>query len=281
MPSNSVLYVQNDTVVTAVIKNWKDDYEWELNGQITGTVEYLRKLEGEGIKPRDVVVWLPPGYYENTDQQYPVLYMHDGQNLFDPATSSFGIDWGIDETADSLIRNHIIEPFIIVGIYNTPDRWTEYNDNDTGRAYMKFVIGTLKPLIDSKYRTLPDIEHTATGGSSLGGLISFMLLWEYPQTFSNGACFSPAFKIREINYVKKVLEYSGPRKGIKFYMDNGGIGLENELLEGIDEMIKALESKGYREGVDFYWVKDAEAEHNEAAWAKRVWMPLKIFYGIE
>ena len=192
VPANNVLDVMNDTTIRVRIDLWANGQKRIVEGQVTGTIEYYRNFKGKGIKDRDIVVWLPPGYFENTYKYYPVLYMHDGQNVFDPKTSAFGADWQMDETADSLIKRHLIKPIIIVGVYNTPDRSSEYAANDTGYAYMNFIIYKLKSFIDSVYRTLPDRENTATGGSSLAGLISFMLVWKHSDVFSMAACLSPA-----------------------------------------------------------------------------------------
>ncbi|MCK7520815.1 MAG: alpha/beta hydrolase-fold protein [Ignavibacteriales bacterium] len=149
-------------------------------------------------------MWLPPSYELNLEKRYPVLYMHDGQNVFDPATSSFGYDWRADEVADSLINAETINEIIIVGIYNTTDRGFEYSYSPLGYKYMDFVVSKLKPFIDSEYRTLPDAENTAVAGSSLGALITFMLSWNYPDVFSKAACFSSALKIQDLNYVDTV-----------------------------------------------------------------------------
>jgi predicted alpha/beta superfamily hydrolase len=281
IPGNSTLKVNNDTTVIVEIMKWRDDLKPGIKGQITGTVNYHRNVKTAGIRARDIIVWFPPGYGENLQQRFPVLYMHDGQNLMDPKTAAFGVDWRIDEVADSLIRTGKIEPLIIVGIYNTADRSQEYNDTDLGRVYMKFVIETVKPLIDSTYRTRAGREYTATGGSSAGGLISFMLLWEHSDIFSKAACLSPAFKIEEIDYIPKILMYQGARKDIRIYIDNGGVNIEKKLQPGIDDMLHAIRSLGYKSEADYYWFKDPRAAHNEAAWSRRISRPLKIFYSIE
>ncbi len=283
LPGNHILKVKNDTTLTFKISKWKDEnYVSEENkfvGQITGQVFYHKNISSKNISPRDIIVWVPPGYEEEDENNYPVLYAHDGQNLFDPATSSFGIDWQMDEAADSLIKNNIVEPFIIVGIYNTIDRSAEYSENDTGKAYMEFIVNELKPFIDNNYKTNPSREETVTSGSSSGGLISFMLLWEYPEIFSGAICVSPALKINKIDYVDNVLEYSGVKKPIKIYIDNGGIGLEEKLQSGIDEMVTALLSKDYIMGKDLFVYTYKNAVHNEASWAARIWKPFKIFFG--
>jgi len=256
-----------------VVVRWTDGQKPVLKGQITGTVNYHRGIKGAGLQDRDVIVWLPPGHEENPTVRYPVLYMQDGQNVFDPATSSFGVDWQIDESLDSMIRAGKIAPLIVVGIYNTADRTYEYTPGEKGTAYMNLVAQTIKPLIDKTYRTLPDRANTFVGGSSAGGIISFMTVWTYPEIFSKAMCMSPAFKTPDgfeykFDFVKVVKE-SKPRKNVTFYLDNGGVGLEAELQPGIDEMIQALREKGYEFEKQFVMKKDATASHNEAAWAER------------
>ncbi len=280
IPKNIILNVVKDTNITYRITNWSDTRP-KVSGKITGNVKYHPSFKGKNILPHDIVVWLPPSYDSIPNKKYPVLYMHDGQNIFDPSTSSFGVDWQIDETADSLIKTKSIEEIIVIGIYNTYKRRVEYTHTDTGYAYMKFIVNELKPFIDCTYHTLPDRENTAVGGSSLGGLISFMMLWEYSDIFSKAACLSPAFKIEStynLDFVYPVKNYAGPKKDIKIYVYNGGVGLEEELQPGIDEMLAALKDKGYELDKDMLWIKDNSAEHNEAAWAKRVYQFLEFFF---
>ncbi len=279
IPGNNVLDVVNDTTIYVNVNSWANKEKRVIEGQVTGTVEYYRDFKGEGIKNRDIVVWLPPHYYENIYEHYPVLYMQDGQNIFDPETSAFGTDWQMDEAADTLIKKHLIKPIVIVGIYNTPDRSSEYAVNDTGYAYMNFIVHNLKPFIDSVYRTFPDRENTATGGSSLAGLISFMLVWEHPDVFSIAACLSPAFKVERYDFVTPLEQYSGAKKQIKLYIDNGGIGIDTLLQYGVGKMISVLEEKGYTEGKDLYYFKDPSAGHSEKFWAKRIWRPLIFMFG--
>jgi predicted alpha/beta superfamily hydrolase len=267
---NFLIDVRQDTTLIHSISYWLDGKDRPVSGQITGRVDYFRDVAGKGIKPRDIIVWLPPDYETDSTRRYAVLYMHDGQNIIDPRTSGFGVDWQADETADSLIRSGKIAPFIIVGIYNTADRTAEYSPTRKGAAYSDFLIRTLKPMIDKDYRTMPDREHTAVAGSSMGGLISFMLVWEHPEVFSKAICMSPAFKIYRLDYVKPVQKYSGGKKPIRIYIDNGGVGLETRLQPGIDDMLIVLDGKGYIQERDYFWVKDLTAEHNETAWAKRL-----------
>lgn len=149
-------------------------------------------------RKRQVRLYLPPGYASST-KRYPVLYMHDGQNLFDDATAYAG-EWKVDETLDALAREGKLE-LIVVGIdYGQDKRMQELNawNNERfgaaeGKEYTDFVVKTLKPLIDSKYRTLPGREHTAIMGSSMGGLASHYALVQYPEVFSKAGVFSPAY----------------------------------------------------------------------------------------
>jgi predicted alpha/beta superfamily hydrolase len=279
VPQNHSLTVVNDSTFEITIDNWKNDFHPRSLSGIFGKVVYFNNLEGKGIRPRNIIVWLPPNYDINKKKRYPVLYMHDGQNIIDPATSTFGVDWQIDETADSLIKQNKIKEIIIVGIYNTKDRNAEYSYGDMGHAYMDFIVDKLKPFIDSEFRTLPGRNNTAVMGSSMGGLISLELAWEHPEVFSAAGCLSPAFKIQELNYLPFIEKYKGAKKKIKLYIDDGGIGLDAELLPGIKKTIEALNKKGYKTGKDIEWFYDPAAEHNEGAWAKRVWRPLVFMFG--
>ena len=280
---NSVLNVHSNETVTIVVANWRDilhkDIVRKVEGQITGVVKYHRQMEGEGIKPRDVIVWLPPSYEKSPEKRYPVLYVHDGQNIFDPATSFTGVDWQIDETADRLIREGKLQEILVVGIYNTADRGAEYSNTPKGHAYIRFIAEKLKPFIDKEYRTVPDREHTAVMGSSMGGLISFLMVWNYPQFFSQAACLSPAFAYRDINAPSLVENYTGANKKIRIYIDDGGVGLETQLQPGCKAMLRALQANGFKMGENLEWYRDPEAEHNERAWSKRVWRPLLFMYG--
>jgi hypothetical protein len=189
VPPNNILIVQNDTVLTYYVNNWKNpEIENTFEGQITGTVQYHTNLQYADLLKRDIAVWLPPGYYSNQNNRYPVLYMHDGQNMFDPKTSFNNTDWQMDEAADSLIRKGIIDQLIIVGIYHTKDRSEEYSDTKKSYLYYKFILKSVKPLIDSVYRTKTEREYTAVGGSSSGGLEVFFLAWKYSNCVSKAIC---------------------------------------------------------------------------------------------
>ncbi len=270
---NLVVQVNGNTVKHDDVMNWtKPSPKTPIESTVTGTLQIYRGMKGEGVLDRDVEVWLPPNYEDRGKTRYPVLYMQDGQNVFDAATSSFGVEWQADETADRMIRSHEIPPLIIVGINNTADRTAEYSPGTKGTAYMKFVIHRLKPFIDKTYRTKTDPKNTFVAGSSMGGLISMMLPWEHPEVFSAGICMSPAFldpNHGKWDYTAQVLtKRKAPR--VFFYIDDGGIGLDQKLQPGIDKMIGALEERGFHEGLDFQFVKAPDARHSEADWAKRL-----------
>jgi predicted alpha/beta superfamily hydrolase len=135
---------------------------------------------------------------------------------------------------------------------------------------MAFLVDQVKPMIDARYRTRTGKGDTLVGGSSMGGLISCMLGWAYPETFGAVLCFSPAFSIEGRADWSGFFTGSGPaRRDVFFYIDNGGIGLEEELQPGIDRMLAFLEGRGYVRGEDFVFVLDRDARHFEAAWAER------------
>lgn len=279
VPPNSILTINNDTTVVSHIDKWKSRVASAVNHKIAGIVEYFQSVGGKVIRPRDVIVWLPPSYTTDKKKRYPVLYMQDGQNLFDPSTSFAGVDWQLDEAADSLIKVRAIKEIIIVGIYNTPDRTLEYNDTKLGHAYTKFAVNRLKPFIDRKFRTLRGRGNTAVGGSSMGALISLMLAWDYSKIFSKVVCLSPAFHVDNIDYVARVKGYEGPRKRLSIYVDVGTKELDSLLEPGAKEMVNVLRQKVYDPGKELeFYVADGAA-HNEAAWSKRNWRYLEFLFG--
>lgn len=242
--------------------------------KIIGDIKYHRQFYSTFLdNKRDIIVWLPPGYQLDQTERYPVLYMHDGQNIMDPKTSFAGIDWRVDETLTKLINKNLIREIIAVGIYNTKNRLEEYSDSEKGHGYIQFLIEELKPYIDKNYRTLKDSENTAVMGSSMGGLISFFIAWTHPEVFSKAACLSSSFYYHNDKALEMVKKYNGPKKKIKFYIDHG----EDGLVRG-QQMFCALTSKGYIIGNDIDYFYAAGAEHNEKAWADRLERPLLFFF---
>src|SRR6266480_4524482 len=163
---------------------------------LTGNIKVHRAFPSKFLgNRRDILVYLPPGYRRFSWRRHSVLYLHDGQNIFDASTSFGGVEWGVDETADQLIRNGQMDEVIIVGLYNTgANRLYEYTpccDPTYGGggadSYEKFIIDTVKPYIDRGFRTIPKREDTALMGSSLGGLLSFYMGWTRSDIFSRVA----------------------------------------------------------------------------------------------
>jgi len=282
VPGNRHLTVTGDTTIIITIFKWKDEVAGakpKIQGQITGTVITHKNMTGAGVLPRDVHVWLPPTYDSKTGKRYPVLYMHDGQQIFDPRTSTHGIDWQIDEAVTRLVADSKMREVIVVGVNNTANRRSEYSDTVDGKAYQDFLINVVKPFIDEQYRTLPGREHTAAMGASMGGLASFLLVWHHPDVFSMAACLSPAFWLDW----DELRTSTWPIQGmpVRIYMDNGGIGLEERLQPGCDLMLEALQTKGFILGKDLIWFKDKNAAHTEEEWARRAPMPLQYHFGID
>lgn len=227
---------------------------------------------------RDVIVWLPPDYEKAPARRYPVIYAHDGQNLFDPATAFAGVDWQLDEAAEALIRDKKIEPMIIVGLSNTMARLEEYTTK-RGRQYAAFIIDEVKPFIDKTYRSLPDREHTAVLGSSLGGLISFYLAWWHPEIFSMAGCLSGTWMWDNAAALRFLETETGPAPDLKIYLDHGSEGVEGNQAWVYRSMRDALIRHGFRVEKNLAYYFGVGDEHSEAAWARRVARSLKFFFG--
>lgn len=279
IPGNIDIIIRKNEIITLHPVSWTD-IDFSGTSGITGTVFRHEKFKNKELPhARDILVWVPPSYDKDLTKKYPVIYMHDGQNVIDPSLSFIGSEWQADESADRLIKELKMQEVIIVGIFNTPTRTYDYSDS-LGKAYADLLVNTIKPFVDKNYRTLADAKNTAVIGSSMGGLIAFYIAWWYPDVFSMSGCFSSAFKIRQFDATKHVLNYSGPKKDIKFYFDCGkGDELERLLYPGMLEMRDLLVERGYVEGKDLWVVTDEEAIHNETAWAKRLPAVFEWFYG--
>lgn len=215
---------------------------------------------------RDVHVLLPPSYDAQPDRRYPVVYMHDGQNLFDDRISFGGRDWQVDETMQTLAGEGI--EAIIVGVSHTGERRVaEYNPypffwNGRGDDYLHFLIEDVKAAVDRDFRTLPDREHTGTLGSSMGGLISLYAFFKAHETFGFAGAMSPAFWVGG-GAIYDTVERSSHLPG-RIYLDNGT--RENSARR----MAALLVRKGYQRDVDMKYVIEQDAEHTESAWARRL-----------
>ncbi|WP_269530802.1 alpha/beta hydrolase [Chitinimonas sp. BJYL2] len=248
----------------------------------TGKLELIEKFASPQLgNTRTLRLYLPPGYATNPERRYPVLYMHDGQNLYDPKLSYSGVPWGVDKTIDTLIHKGEMQPVIVVGIDNTPERMAEYSpDADPqhkggkGDAYADFVIKTIKPYIDSHYRTLPDKANTVVMGSSMGGLVSFHIAMRYPDVVGSAASLSGSFWWNGGAMIKAV-QARKTRWPVRLYLD---AGTGNDGLLDSARMLSALVRAGYELGDDLHYVAVPGADHHERAWAARLAEPLSWLF---
>lgn len=236
-------------------------------------------------RPRDLVVYLPPGYDDEPARRFPVLYMHDGQNLFDPETAFVrGQHWRLGEMADMLIAEGRVEPLIIVGVYHTGHsrvhEYTPTKDARIGggqaRLYGRLLVEELKPFIDARYRTDPARERTGLGGSSLGGLVSMYLGLRHADVFGRLAVMSPSVwwgKRAILRYVAKAV----PKPDTRIWLDMGTAESRNGIADA-RRLRAALVKAGWREDVDLaYWERQG-GTHSEAAWADRADEMLQFLY---
>ncbi|WP_349318338.1 alpha/beta hydrolase-fold protein [Chitinophaga sp. MM2321] len=273
IPAATSFNLVRDTTVVIRPSNWNDLYQ----RSITGIVRYHHHFSSPLLKnTRDVVVWLPPSYFTSPQKRYPVLYAHDGQNIFDHTGGGAGDEWHMDEVADSLIRSGSTEEFIIVGMANTKDRWVEYSGTPEGYNYVTFIATELKPFIDNHYRTKKDKANTAAIGSSMGGLISFYMVWWYPEVFSKAACLSSGFYFDDGHILNKADTSTARLNGSKIYLDCGGQDLDKDFLPDNEHMHQVLlRNKSIKLQYEYF----PADKHNEFAWANRLYMPLTFLFG--
>ena len=256
------------------------------------------------VAPREVDVWVPPGYDQNANDRYPVIYVEDGQNLFDPKKSYDGSHtWRIAETMDRLIASGRTQGAILVGIWNTGlTRSADYipakavSGNDIAKVansyttqshsidsdlYLKFLVGELKPFVDRTYRTRSDQAHTYVMGSSMGALISLYALTEYPSVFGAAACLSTHWLAGNgamIPYLKTHLPNPADHR---IYFDRGTETLDAQYAAYQEAVDAVMRKHGYREGVSWETRIFPGADHSELSWSKRVEVPLAFLLEIE
>ncbi len=263
-------------------------------------IETPATLPSKFVAPRRVDVWLPPGYDANAAERYPVVYLHDGQNLFDPATSYGGVPWSADVAMARLMAARLTRGAIIVGVWNTGARFAEYLPQKAvsatayadlvaqfklspappqGDAYLKYLVTELKPFIDRSYRTRPERAHTFTMGSSMGALISAYALCEYPEIFGGAGCVSIHWPLGDgmaIDWFARHLPKPGAHR---LYFDFGTETLDATYEPYQRRVDAVMRAAGYREGVDWLTCKFAGAEHSERSWRERVDIPLAFLLG--
>lgn len=253
-------------------------------------------IEQLAIPTRNVKVWLPPAYDARSTTRFPVLYVHDGQNVLDDRESWTGHSWRLGSTLSQLILDGAVEDAILVLVDNVPDRrHLEYSDSPLGDAYLSFLCDQLKPRIDAEFRTLAAPEHTSVMGSSLGGLAAFCAVWKRPDAVGHCACISPVF---QAPLLLDVALNGGRRLGgaSRIYIDNGGDTaeksvslfdwrdgpnpgywfLDSQLQPGVDGMRQALDLHG----VEYEYHREPGGRHNERGWSQRIERPLRHLLGV-
>jgi predicted alpha/beta superfamily hydrolase len=260
-----------NALVVATRDDVRDGYP-AFHSSAEGTILDVITLESKILnRQHSLRVYLPAGYHENTCRSYPVMYMQDGRNLFFPQEAFMGEDWGVKERLVLLNGMNAIQQMMIVGIYSS-DRMQEYTSPGYG-VYGRSVVEEIKPYIDSHFRTQSGPRFTGVMGSSLGGVVSFYMGWQWPQVFGNVGCLSSTFTHKD-NLVDRVLHEG--RRDIRFYLDSGWPGDNYEV--GL-AMAVALAERGYRYGHDFMYFAFPNAEHSEHDWGQRLHLPFQFFVG--
>lgn len=263
---NNYLAIVGAQQVRTVHPHFFDSHE----GTVCEKIDIVAR-ESETSHP--IRIFLPPGYRENTLKHYPVLYMHDGQNLFFQEEAFAGEHWRVNETIRILDSMNIIRKAIVVGVYPV-DRIPEYT-RPGYEAYGRYIVEDLKPVIDLAFRTMPDAANTAVMGSSLGGVVSFFLAWQWPEVFGMAACMSSTFGFRD-DLMERVTNES--RREVKFYLDSGWPEDNYEVTRTMRDL---LISRGYESGSDLLYFAFPNALHNERYWALRSHIPFQFFFGKE
>lgn len=268
-------------------------------------MDFVLNFASQHVSARNLTVWLPRQYEDNPQERFPVLYMQDGQNLFEQTKEST-FSWELDVTAQRLMDEGKIAPAVVVGIWNSWTRRLDYFPQKAanyftredeailvaakqewgdpvetpwqGDAYLKFIADEVKPYVDSHYRTLPQREHTLVAGSSYGGLISLYALAEYPHIFSAAACLSTHWPILYSNthmspsesiraYLREHLPVAGNHR---VYFDYGSEGLDQYYEVHQLQVDKIMQDKGYAQGHDWITRSFPGTDHTERDWAARM-----------
>ncbi len=267
---------------------------------IVGTIQRHAGFPSNFVSARNVDVWLPPDYSE--DKRYPVLYMHDGQNIFEPISSIGGVAWEMDKAITRLVAAKKIPSLLVVGVWNSDIRWREYMpqkayeapafEKDRGvfieraggapisDSYLRFLVEEVKPFVDSNYPTLPDQSNTFVMGSSMGGLISLYAISQYPDVFHGAGCLSTHWLAGFNELVDEMAKMLPNPNTHKLYFDYGTLGPEHDARYEPYQlrMDEHLRVKDYTEQ-NWMTRKFEGADHNETAWRARVELPLEFLLG--
>lgn len=270
-PSGFVWSKGPNGLVVATRDDVRDGYPMFFSPE-EGKISDIIRLESKILKREHCLrVYLPAGYDENTCRALPVMYMQDGSNLFFPQEAFMGQDWGVEDKLTLLNQMNAIQQTMIVGIFSG-DRMREYTYPGY-QSYGRSIVEEIKPYIDSHFRTRPGPHTTGVMGSSLGGVVSFYMGWQWPEVFGNVGCLSSTFTHKD-NLVDRVLHEE--RRDVRFYIDSGWPGDNYEV--GL-AMAVALAERGYRYGHDFLYFAFPNAEHSEKDWSQRLHLPFQFFAG--
>lgn len=266
--------------------------EAQVRGWDQSSIDYHHDVRSPFLPhPRTVSVWLPPGYGVERHRRYPVLYLHDGQNLFDAHTAFGGVPWGVDEVAEREVRAGRVPPVILVGVANTPDRLHEYGPQrcgprrarDLSRAYGRFLVEEVKPFIDARYRTSAAPEHTGVGGSSMGGLISLHLCKWYPGVFGRCAALSPSLWWDREYFLRNVTVAPAWLDRCRVWLDVG----EHEspsragsaaTMRRTRRLARLFERHGLVEGERYRYTEEPGGTHHESSWGARFDRVLRFLF---
>ncbi len=260
---------------------------------LTGNIKVHRAFPSKFLgNRRDILVYLPPGYRRFSWRRHSVLYLHDGQNVFDAATSFGGVEWSVDETAERLIRTKVIDPLIIVAVANMgEDRVHEYTptpgvieakgrrkkrSRGLARLYGRFLMDELKPFIDRNYRTRRGPTFTGLGGSSLGGLVTLAIGILYPEKFRRLMVMSPS--VWWDNFaIYRLVDSIEQKPPVRIWLDTG---TAEPGWEQTRELCKRLVEKGWTPGKDIQYMEADHGDHSEADWAARVEPALRFLFPV-
>ena len=275
-------------------------YKKDMDKSAKGKIMMYKNFPSQHVAKRHVEIWLPESYDSDRNKKYPVIYMHDGQNIFNPKTSTNQIDWGIDKILSQLSIDEKMPEVIVVAAWNTPLRIAEYMPqkafdllsheqlasipnvkgfNPRSDQYLRFIVEELKPYIDNTYPTLKGMENTAMMGASMGGLISLYAISEYPDVFGYAGCMSTHFPIGNgimLDYMKDNLPDPDNHK---IYFDYGTKTLDAEYEPYQKKADKIMKEKGWEENENWVTKKFEGHDHSEKAWRSRVHIPLQFFFG--
>jgi predicted alpha/beta superfamily hydrolase len=282
--ANRTFTAAKDGKVDVAIAEWVDKGQ-ATPGRVTmsgNIIVHKNVLKSKHLgNARTLAVFLPPDYEKNKEQRYPVLYIQDGQNLFDEATSYQGIEWKLDEAAQRLMTAGTIKPAIIVGVWNSELRTAEFTppfasalikETPKGEAYARMVVEEAKPFIDKTYRTQADRANTIIGGGSLGGLISLYTAKQHAGVFGQVVALSPWLRAGDKSIVSEIIGDGAWLKNTRLFIDMGTSpghnypGDGDQAIPDSGQLVAAIEKAGIPQGEQFTFREIEGGTHNEAAW---------------